>query len=114
MTSGREFQAVLLAALATIFLAKDAAGENPEVPPLQLEDKIPFGDVRGRIDHMAVDLARHRLFVAALGNDSLAVVDLASKRLDRLIGGLPEPQGVGYDPTTDTLYVANAGDGSVR
>jgi DNA-binding beta-propeller fold protein YncE len=63
---------------------------------------------------MAVDLARHRLFVAALGNDSLAVVDLNAQRLDRLIGELPEPQGVGYDPATDTLYVANAGDGSVR
>ena len=82
--------------------------------PLQLEAKIPLGDVRGRIDHMAVDLARRRLFVAALGNDSLAVVDLEAKRLDRLIGELPEPQGVGYDPATDTLYVANAGDGSVR
>ena len=79
-----------------------------------LEAKIPLGDVRGRIDHMAVDLARHRLFVAALGNDSLAVVDLEAKRLDRLIGELPEPQGVGYDPATDTALVANAGDGSVR
>ncbi len=63
---------------------------------------------------MAVDLARHRLFVAALGNDSLAVVDLAAKRLDRVIGSLPRPQGVGYDQATDTLYVASAGDGSVR
>ena len=114
MTSRRGFSAVLLAALAAIFLAKDAACESAEVPPLQLEAKIPLGDVRGRIDHMAVDLARHRLFVAALGNDSLAVVDLNAQRLDRLIGELPEPQGVGYDPATDTLYVANAGDGSVR
>ena len=31
-----------------------------------------------------------------------------------MIGGLLEPQGVGYDPATDTLYVANAGDGLVR
>src|SRR6516165_10805147 len=114
MTSGREFSAMLLAALATICLAKDAAGENPEVPPLQLEAKIPLGDIRGRIDHMAVDLARHRLFVAALGSDGLAVVNLETQRLDRIIGDLREPQGVGYDPATDTLYVANAGDGSVR
>ncbi|WP_407177408.1 YncE family protein [Bradyrhizobium sp. STM 3562] len=81
---------------------------------LQLEAKIPLGDVRGRIDHMAIDLARRRLFVAALGNDSLAVVDLQAQRLDRLIGKLPQPQGVGYEPATDMLYVANAGDGSVR
>ncbi len=114
MTSRREFSAVLLAALATIFLAKDAAGENAEVPPLQLETKIPLGDIRGRIDHMAADLARHRLFVAALGSDSLVVVDIEAQRLDRIIGELSEPQGVGYNPATDTLYVANAGDGSVR
>jgi DNA-binding beta-propeller fold protein YncE len=30
------------------------------------------------------------------------------------IPGLKEPQGVGYDPSTDKLYVANAGDGSVQ
>jgi hypothetical protein len=113
MASYREVTAVL-AALMTISVAQGAAGEGAEVPPLQLETKIPLGDVRGRIDHMAVDVARHRLFVAALGNDSLAVVDLEAKCLDRNIGGLREPQGVGYDPATETLYVANAGDGSVR
>jgi DNA-binding beta-propeller fold protein YncE len=31
-----------------------------------------------------------------------------------VIAGLMEPQGVGYEPSTDTLYVANGGDGSVR
>jgi len=114
VTSRREISAVLLSALVAVSQDKDAACESAEVPPLQLEAKIPLADVRGRIDHMAVDLARHRLFVAALGNDSLAVVDLNAQRLDRLIGELPEPQGAGYDPATDTLYVANAGDGSVR
>src|SRR6266446_4790094 len=100
MTMCRTFSAVLSAVLAGIALAEGTMATGAEAPPLQLEDKISLGDLRGRIDHMAVDLARHRLFVAALGNDSLAVVDLASKRLDRLIGGLPEPQGVGYDRTT--------------
>ncbi|MGY8676465.1 hypothetical protein Q2941_01385 [Bradyrhizobium sp. UFLA05-153] len=110
----RTLPAILLAVLAGVVVAEGPIASGAEAPPLQLEDTIPLGDVRGRIDHMAVDLARHRLFVAALGNDSLAVVDLTSKRLDRLIGGLPEPQGVAYDRATDTLYVANAGDGSVR
>ena len=107
-----DYAGLLLAAFAAVLLAKNA--EGAEAPPLQLEAKIALGDVRGRIDHMAVDLDRHRLFVAALGNGSLAVVDVEAKRLDRTIGGLSEPQGVGYDPAKDTLYVANAGDGSVR
>lgn len=85
-----------------------------ETAPLQLEAKIPLGNVHGRIDHMAVDLKRQRLFVAELGNDSVGVVDLANRKLLQTIAGLKEPQGVGYEPSTDTLYIANAGDGSVR
>jgi DNA-binding beta-propeller fold protein YncE len=94
--------------------AQSDRGEGADTPTLQLEATIPLGEVRGRIDHMAVDLGRQRLLVAALGHGGLAVVDLKARRLDRIVGGLPEPQGVGYDPVTDTIYVANAGDGSLR
>src|SRR5438105_1529606 len=89
-----------------------ARAAEPE--PLRLETKIPLGNVTGRIDHMAVDLVRQRLFVAELGNNSVGIVDLRDRKVVRTIGGLKEPQGLGYVPTTDTLYVANAGDGSVR
>ena len=82
--------------------------------PLELEAKIPLGQVRGRIDHLAIDVARQRLFVAELGNDTVGVVDLAHRAVLQTLGGLHEPQGVGYEPTTDTLYVANAGDGAVQ
>ena len=85
-----------------------------EPSPLQLEAKIPLGNVKGRIDHMAVDLARQRLFVAELGNDSLGVIDLKARKVAKRISGLKEPQGVGYVAATDTVYVANAADGSVR
>src|SRR5260221_7087894 len=82
--------------------------------PLQLERKIPLGDVRGRIDHLAVDLKRRRLFVAELGNDTVGIVDLAASDVIHRMTGLKEPQGVGYEMSTDTLYVANAGDRAVR
>jgi DNA-binding beta-propeller fold protein YncE len=81
---------------------------------LVLESKVPLGDVRGRIDHLAVDLARNRLFVAELENGSVGVVDLAAAKLLRRISGLKGPQGVGYVPSIDALYVASGGDGSVR
>jgi YVTN family beta-propeller protein len=81
---------------------------------LQLETKIPLGDVRGRIDHMAVDVKRQRLFVAELGNDSIGIIDLTGRKVLQRISGLSEPQGVAYVSSTDTLYVANGGDGSVR
>jgi DNA-binding beta-propeller fold protein YncE len=82
--------------------------------PLQLEAKIPLGEVRGRIDHMAVDLVRQRVFVAELGNNSVGIVDLQKREAIQTISGLLEPQGLGYLPATDSLYIANAGDGSVR
>ena len=63
---------------------------------------------------MAVDLARQRLFVAELGNDSVGVVDLRKSQVSGRISGLEEPQGVGYVGSNDTLYVAGAGDGAVR
>src|SRR2546426_8166530 len=81
---------------------------------LLLEAKIPLGQVKGRIDHLGVDAARQRLYVAELGNDSVGVIDLKDRKTLRTITGLREPQGIGYVPSSDTLYVANAGDGSVR
>jgi DNA-binding beta-propeller fold protein YncE len=81
--------------------------------PLALEAKIILGAVSGRIDHMAVDLGRRRLFVAELGNDSVGVVDLVNGTVLRRLTGPREPQGVGYLAATDTLYVASARDGSV-
>lgn len=106
--------AMLIGAVVLASLTGEAFPRSAETDLLQLESKIPLGSVRGRIDHMAVDAKRQRLFVAELGNDALGVVDLAQRRLVRTIAGLKEPQGVGYEPSTDTLYVANAGDGSVR
>ncbi len=63
--------------IVTLFLAAEvlpgvcgAVAQPAETAPLQLEAKIPLGNVHGRIDHMAVDLKRQRLFVAELGNDT--------------------------------------------
>jgi DNA-binding beta-propeller fold protein YncE len=81
---------------------------------LSLVTKIPLGDVKGRIDHFAIDLERKRLFLAELGNDSVAIIDLKAGKVIRTITGMSEPQGVGFSASTDTLYVANGGDGSVR
>jgi DNA-binding beta-propeller fold protein YncE len=105
-----------IAVLASLLMFTDTAvsAQSADNGPLQLEARILLGDIRGRIDHMAVDLKRQRLFVAELGNDSLGVVDLANHNMIRTITGLNEPQGVGFEPSTDTLFVANARDGSVK
>jgi hypothetical protein len=90
-------------------------GRTAEVPPpVVLERTIALKGVTGRIDHLAVDLARKRLFVAELGNGTVDVIDLASGTVIHRIEGLKEPQGLGYAPAADILAVASAGDGSVR
>jgi DNA-binding beta-propeller fold protein YncE len=63
---------------------------------------------------LGIDVKRQRLFVAELGNNSLGVVDLAAGKVLRTVAGLREPQGVAYVPFADSVFVANAGDGSVH
>ena len=112
--ASRQCCVLCLVAIAALSVASDRTFAQTSSPaPLQFEGKIPLGDVRGRIDHMAVDLPRRRLFVAELGNDTVGVVDLNERKVLRVIPGLKEPQGVGYVPSSDMLFVANAGDGSV-
>src|SRR4030095_14839922 len=82
--------------------------------PLVLEQTIPLKDVSGRIDHMAIDLVRHRLAVAELGNDTVDVIDLDNGRAVGRITDLGEPQGVAFTAAGDALVVANGDDGSVR
>src|SRR4051794_31920224 len=108
--SGVRTLAILLA--VPLLLGSAAAAAPPD--PLTLERTIPLGQVQGRIDHMAVDLARERLFVAELGNGSLGVVDLEKGEVAKRIGGLKEPQGVAYVPGADLVYVASGGDGTLR
>jgi len=85
-----------------------------QADPLQLEAKIPLGNVAGRIDHMAFDAARNRLFVAELGNNSVGVVDINARKVIHRISDLKEPQGVAYLASRDLIYIANGGDGVMR
>lgn len=102
------------AAFAVFGLACVVGTARSQPAPLVIEAKIPLGAVAGRIDHMAVDLGRGRLFVAELGNNSLGVVDIARRVVLRTINELNEPQGVGYLTADDTVFVANGSDGSIR
>jgi YVTN family beta-propeller protein len=105
-------RSILLAAASLMWPATVVA--QTAGAPLVLEAKIPLGQVSGRIDHLGIDLKRQRLFVAELGNNSLGVVDLAAGKVLRTVAGLSEPQGVAYVPFADSVFVANAGDGSVH
>ena len=72
---------------------------------------IPLATVGGRIDHFAIDLKGARLFVCALGNNSVEVLSLDSNAVIHSLRGLSEPQGVSYVPEVNRIYVTNAGSG---
>ena len=81
---------------------------------LTLERTISLPGVEGRIDHFTLDAAGARLFVAALGNNTVEVVDLKQGKPGRTLSGFAEPQGVLYLPELNRLCVAGGGDGTVR
>ena len=82
--------------------------------PLELEKTVLLPGVKGRIDHLSFDADNQRLFVAALGNNTVEVIDIKSGKAVRAISGLAEPQGVIYEPEKKRLWIANGNDGTVR
>ena len=82
--------------------------------PVRLEKSIPLAGVKGRIDHFSVDVSGKRLFMAALGNNTVEVLDPFAGTVLHTIRGLQEPQGVYYWPEGNRLYVANGGNGKVQ
>ncbi len=70
--------------------------------------------VSGRIDHLAFDPARQRLFVAALGNNTVEVLDAANNTHLRSLGGFHEPQGIALVPEAGAIAVANGDTGTIQ
>jgi len=109
---------VALLVLATLVSrttkTSEAQLQAREILPLQLEEQIPVPSVAGRLDHFTADTKRKRLFVSALGNNTVEVIDVFAGKVIYSIKGLAQPQGPLYVPSVDKLYVANAEDGKVR
>jgi DNA-binding beta-propeller fold protein YncE len=101
------FLTALVLVSATVAIGQAAA-------PLKLEKTIELPDVQGRIDHMSIDIAAQRLFVSALGNNTVEVVDLKAGKRAHTISGLKEPQGALYIRDKNRLFVASDKDGTVK
>ena len=84
-----------------------AAATNAQSAPLNLKQTISLPGVEGRIDHFAFDPIGERLFVCALGNNTVEVLDLQKGERVHSITALGAPQGVGYVPSLNRLFVAN-------
>lgn len=107
----RTMRAVWLVSCTLLIPSLGAAQESDA---LTLEAHIPLGDVKGRIDHLSVDVRGQRLFVAAVDNHTVEVIDLKLGQATHTITDLAEPQGVYYDSSTNRLFIACALDGTIK
>ena len=82
--------------------------------PLKVVAHIALPTVSGRIDHLAFDAARKRLFVAALGNNTVEVLDTARATHLRSLAGFREPQGIAFVPDLNGVAIANGGSGTLQ
>ena len=94
-------------------LSQDDASA-PKRAPLLLVQEIPLPNVEGRIDHFTFDPKRKRVIGAALGNNTVEVVDTFAGRDVHSITGAAAPQGLAYGSELNKLFVANGTDGKLR
>jgi hypothetical protein len=74
--------------------------------PLVLSGSVPLEGVKGRFDHFA--FGQGRVFVSALGNNTVEVINVFGGIVEHTITGVPNPQGVALSPETHKLFVASA------
>jgi len=82
--------------------------------PLTLVQSIELPGVDGRIDHLAFDRSTQRLFVAALGNNTVEVLDTKAGAHLTSLTGFAEPQGIAVVPDARVVAVANRRSGQVQ
>src|SRR5256714_2210123 len=78
---------------------------------LKLKQTIPLPGVEGGIDHFDLDASGERLFVCALGNNTVEGLDLRKGERTHSIHGLGAPQGLVYVPDLNRLLIANDNGG---
>jgi DNA-binding beta-propeller fold protein YncE len=96
-------RAFMSAAVLLLIGVQPPSGQQP----LSLIQSIELPRVEGRIDHLALDPTGQKLFVAALGNNSVEVVDVKSGTHIKSLPGFREPQGIAGVPDANLVAVAN-------
>jgi protein-tyrosine-phosphatase/DNA-binding beta-propeller fold protein YncE len=97
----------LFAAVGCVLGALAIPRAQTATQPLTLVRSIALPSVEGRIDHLAFDAASTNLFVAALGNNTVEVVDVAAGVHATSLPSFREPQGIASVPDLRLVAVAN-------
>ena len=98
--------------LLTVWFAASLLANAGE--PLKLVHTIPLQGIKGRFDHFAYDASTHRLIVAALGNDTAEIFDVAKFKWLHTIAGLHKPTGALLLSEPNRVYLSNGDDGTIR
>jgi DNA-binding beta-propeller fold protein YncE len=97
--------------LITFFYLGNCLEASSQKSILELVATIQMPNVTGRIDHLAFDNKRQMIFVAALANNTIEVIDLKSKKVIHTIKDLHKPQGIIFIPENNVVFVANGDTG---
>ena len=102
---------ILLALLLVSSLSVNGQG----TAPLKLLHTTPLPDFQGDLDHFAVDVKGHRLFVTAEVHHTVEVLDLNNGERIHSITGFGTPHEILFRSDSNTLIIADGGpDSSVK
>src|SRR5437588_8674762 len=105
---------IVIAVITVVLCSVVLCTRAQEAATLKLTKTVLLPGVKGRFDHFAIDAKGGRLFVAALGNNTLEVVDIAAGKHLKSITGLRKPTGVLYLAEQNQIAVANGDDGTLK
>jgi DNA-binding beta-propeller fold protein YncE len=106
---------IVVSIISLIFLGATASSTHAQgTGPLRFVQAIPMPNVKGRMDHLGVDIKGKRLFAAALDNNTVEVIDLKAGKRVFSIPGQSKPQGIFYSTDFKRLFVANGIDGTCK
>jgi WD40 repeat protein len=106
------FMKLLSSYVFFLFMLTDCKGQKSVgAEKLKLVKEIEMSEVKGRIDHMDFNPKDEVLYVAALGNNSVEVINLKNGRTVHSIKGIEEPQGIAYVQDQNEIAVASGGNG---
>ena len=97
-----------------VLVAASVQARAEEKQALRLVRTIPLPGVSGRLDHMGVDLEQKRLFVAAVANDSLEILDLNDGKTIRSLTGIKDTQDALFLGSDFNKLFVSSLDGHVR
>jgi DNA-binding beta-propeller fold protein YncE len=103
MIQDHSMRAFISASVLLLISVQPPSGQQP----LSLVQSIELPRVEGRIDHLALDATGQKLFVAALGNNTVEVVDVKSGRHVKSLPDFRGPQGIAGVPDAHLIAVAN-------